>query len=251
MSAYAHYPSLRGKSVFITGGATGIGLAMVTHFSREGARVGFIDIDDSAALALQATLPAPASYRHCDVRDIADLQRAIAEFEAEVGHVDVLVNNAANDDRHKVEAVDLAYWDDRMAINLRPQFFAAQAVRPGMARAGGGSIINLGSIVVAMAAAECAAYVAAKGAIHALSRSLAREFGPDMIRVNCLIPGWVMTERQIRLWLDEAGERRIAERQCLPEKLVPDDIARMALFLAADDSRHCTSQSFVVDGGWT
>ncbi len=251
MSSYAHYPSLRGKSVFITGGATGIGAALVSHFAREGARVGFIDIDDTAASALAATLPASVHYRRCDVRDIAALKAAIAEFEAEAGHVDVLVNNAANDDRHRVEAVDPDYWDDRMAINLRPQFFAAQAVRPGMARAGGGSIINLGSIVVAMAAAECVAYVAAKGAVHGMTRALAREFGPDMIRVNCLIPGWVMTERQIRLWLDEAGEKRIAERQCLPEKLVPDDIARMALFLAADDSRHCTSQSFVVDGGWT
>ena len=224
---------------------------MVSEFAKQGAHVGFIDIDETAAAALAATLPGSVSYRRCDVRDIAALKAAIADFEAETGHVDVLINNAANDDRHRVDAVDTDYWDDRMAINLRPHFFAAQAVRPGMARAGGGSIINLGSIVVAMAAAECVAYVAAKGAIQAMTRALAREFGPDMIRVNCLIPGWVMTERQIRLWLDEAGERRIAERQCLPEKLVPDDIARMAMFLAADDSRHCTSQSFVVDGGWT
>ncbi|MBZ9939407.1 SDR family oxidoreductase [Mesorhizobium sp. BR1-1-16] len=251
MSSYAHYPSLRGKSVFITGGATGIGASLVSHFAGQGARVGFIDIDDTAANALMATLPDGAVYSHCDVRDVAALQFALAIFEAEVGHIDVLINNAANDDRHRVEDVDAAYWDDRMAINLRPHFFAAQAVRAGMARAGGGSIINLGSIVVAMSAAECVAYVAAKGAIHAMTRALAREFGPDMIRVNCVIPGWVMTERQIKLWLDDAGERRIAERQCLPEKLDPDDIARMALFLAADDSRHCTAQNFVVDGGWT
>jgi NAD(P)-dependent dehydrogenase (short-subunit alcohol dehydrogenase family) len=250
MSSYASYPSLTGKSVFITGGATGIGASMVMHFAGQGARVGFIDIDDLAAEALAGRLGPSVRYLRCDVRDIPALQAAIAAFEAETGHIDVLVNNAANDDRHKVDEVDTAYWDNRMAINLRPPFFAAQAVRKGMARAGGGSIINLGSVVVQMAAAELAAYVTAKAGVYGLTRALAREFGPDRIRVNCLVPGWVMTERQIELWLDEAGERRIAERQCLPDKLLPEDLARMALFLAADDSRHCTSQSFIVDGGW-
>ncbi|MCX5516444.1 3-oxoacyl-ACP reductase [Kaistia algarum] len=250
MTSYASYPSLTGKSVFITGGATGIGASMVTHFAGQGASVGFIDIDDAAAEALAGRLGPGVRYLRCDVRDIAALQAAIAAFEAERGHIDVLVNNAANDDRHKVDEVDTAYWDNRMAINLRPQFFAAQAVRKGMARAGGGSIINLGSVVVQMAAAELAAYVTAKAGVYGMTRALAREFGPDRIRVNCLVPGWVMTERQIELWLDEAGERRIAERQCIPDKLMPEDLARMALFLAADDSRHCTSQSFIVDGGW-
>ncbi len=251
MSSFATYPSLAAKSVFITGGATGIGASLTRHFAEQGSRVGFVDIDDAAAAALVADLPSTVHYHHCDIRDVDALRAAIASFEAEAGHVDILVNNAANDDRHKVEAVDPAYWDDRMAVNLRPQFFAAQAVRAGMARAGGGSIINLGSIVVSMAAADCVAYVAAKAGVYGMTRALAREFGPDRIRVNCLVPGWVMTERQVKLWLDEAGERRIAERQCIPDKMEPADIARMALFLAADDSRHCTAQSFVVDGGWT
>ena len=249
--AFATYPSLQGKAVFITGGASGIGASMVRHFAAQGARVGFIDVDDAAATALLLELGDTATYRHCDVRDIDALKAAIAAFEtACAGHVDVLVNNAANDDRHDVDTVDVEYWDNRMSINLRPQFFAAQAVRAGMARVGGGSIVNLGSIVVQMAAGDCVAYVTAKGAVHGMTRALARDVGGDRIRVHCLMPGWVMTERQIKLWLDEAGEKRIAERQCIPEKLVPEDIARMALFLAADDSRHCTAQSFIVDGGW-
>jgi NAD(P)-dependent dehydrogenase (short-subunit alcohol dehydrogenase family) len=249
MPPYARYPSLAGKSVFITGGATGIGACMVTHFAAQGSRVGFVDIDDDAALALVAATPGDLTYSHCDLRDIGALQSAIAEF-AGGGHIDVLVNNAGNDDRHDADAIDVAYWDERMNINLRPQFFAAQAVRKGMAAAGGGSIVNLGSIVVQMGATDAPAYVAAKGAVLALTRALAREFGGDRIRVNCLVPGWILTERQRRLWLDEAGRRRIRERQCLPEELVPEDVARMALFLAADDSRHCTGQSFIVDGGW-
>lgn len=249
MSSFAIYPSLRGKSVFITGGATGIGASLVSHFAAQGARVGFVDIDDDGASSLIASVGREVSFQHCDVRDIASLQSSIAAF-ASKGHIDVLVNNAANDDRHAVDDVEVAYWDGRMEINLRPHFFAAQAVRAGMARAGGGSIINLGSIVVQMSAADAPVYVAAKAAVYGLTRALAREFGGQRIRVNCLVPGWIMTERQTRLWLDETGERRISERQCLPDKLMPEDIARMALFLAADDSRHCTAQSFIVDGGW-
>ena len=253
MTGFARYPSLTGKTVFITGGASGIGESLVEHFSGQGALVKFIDIDVRSAEALVARLGPPSmrpQFERCDVRDIEGLQAAIRKFEAEHGGIDVLINNAASDDRHAVAAVDVAYWDERMSINLRHQFFAAQAVRPGMAKRGGGSIINLGSIVVQMGDPDSVAYVTAKGAIHAMTRSLARSFGGDRIRVNCLQPGWVMTRRQIDLWLDEAGERRIAERQCIPDKLVPSDIARMALFLAADDSRHCTSQNFIVDGGW-
>jgi NAD(P)-dependent dehydrogenase (short-subunit alcohol dehydrogenase family) len=250
MPPYAAYPSLSGKAVFITGGASGIGASLVEHFADQGSRVGFIDIDDTAAAALVDKLGGRATYQHCDISNISNLRASIAAFEGPGGHVDVLVNNAGNDDRHQVDEVDVEYWDNRMAINLRPQFFAAQAVRAGMARAGGGAIVNLGSIVVQMAAGDAPAYVTAKAAVHGLTRALARDFGKDRIRVNCVMPGWIMTERQKTLWLDEAGERRIAERQCLPDKLAPEDIARMALFLAADDSRHCTAQSFVVDGGW-
>jgi NAD(P)-dependent dehydrogenase (short-subunit alcohol dehydrogenase family) len=213
-----------------------------------------VDIDDRAARSLTDRLEGtgrPALvYEHCDVTDVEALQWAIRVFEDQHGGIDVLVNNAANDERHGLEGIDVRYWQNRVDVNLRHHLFAAQAVTNGMANRGGGSIINLGSIMVQMGAAGAVAYVAAKGAIHAMTRALARELGPQRIRVNCLVPGWIMTKRQMELYMDEAGERRIVERQCLPEKLVPADVARMALFLAADDSVHCTSQSFVVDGGW-
>lgn len=250
---FAIYPSLAGKAVFISGGASGIGQSMVEHFSQQGAAVKFIDIDDDAGTTLAANLasaPIAPVFKRCDVRDIESLRAAILGFSAIHRGIDVLINNAASDDRHKVDDVDEAYWRGRMAVNLDHQFFAAQAVRPGMAAKGGGSIINLGSIVVQMGSVETVAYVAAKAAIHGMTRALAREFGAEHIRVNSIVPGWVMTERQISLWLTEDGEKRIFEKQCLPEKMVPEDIARMALFLAADDSRHCTSQDFIVDGGW-
>jgi NAD(P)-dependent dehydrogenase (short-subunit alcohol dehydrogenase family) len=251
---FATYPSLVGKTVFITGGATGIGESFVEHFTVQGALVGFIDIDTDAgtrlATRLGTAVAAGPRFEHCDVTDISRLQNAIQDFAADVGGIDILVNNAASDDRHSVDSVDVAYWQNRMDVNLRHQFFGAQAVRESMAKRGGGSIINLGSIMVQMGAAGSIAYVTAKGAIQAMTRALAREFGRERIRVNCLIPGWIMTQRQIDLYLDKAGERMLLERQCLPDKLVPADVARMALFLAADDSQHCTSQSFGVDGGW-
>ncbi|MFO0991447.1 MAG: SDR family oxidoreductase [Hyphomicrobiales bacterium] len=250
----AIYPSLKGRSVFITGGGSGIGESLVEHFSRQGAKVCFVDIaaDVSAALVqrLGAEGSEPPHYIPCDLRDIDALRRAIAEAGARHGPVRVLVNNAGNDDRHTTESVSVAYWDDRMQVNLRHQFFAAQAVRPQMRDAGGGSIINFGSITWLVGDPDCPAYVTAKAAIGGLTRALARELGPEKIRVNCVLPGWVMTERQVKLWLNEAGERQIAERQCLSDKLYAPDIARMVLFLAADDSRMCTSQNYIVDGGW-
>lgn len=250
MLNYASYPSLQKKSVFITGGATGIGASLVTHFAAQGANVRFIDIDDASAAALVEKVDGEVSYAHCDIRDIPALQAAIADFEATAGHVDVLVNNAANDTRHEADKVDVAYWEDRMQVNLRPAFFAAQAVRAGMARAGGGSIVNFGSIVVQMAARNLVGYVTAKAGIYGMTRALARDFGKDRIRVNCLVPGWILTERQVELYWNDESARRIAENQCLPDPLDPGDIARMVLFLAADDSRHCTAQTFMVDGGW-
>jgi len=251
---FASYPSLVGKTAFITGGATGIGESFVEHFAAQGAVVKFVDIDDEAGETLAAKLAAGSAsqprFQHCDVINVAALQESIRTFEAEVGGIDVLVNNAASDDRHPADSVDLAYWQNRIEVNLRHHFFAAQTVRKSMASRGGGSIINLGSIMVQMGAAGAIAYVTAKSAIHGMTRAMAREFGPDRIRVNCLVPGWIMTRKQIQHYLDAAGERTILERQCLPDKLIPADVARMALFLAADDSRHCTSQSFIVDGGW-
>lgn len=250
----AIYPSLKGRSVFITGGGSGIGESLVEHFCRQGAKVCFVDIAADASAALVKRLAgegvAAPHYIACDLRDIEALRQAIAEAGARHGPVRVLVNNAGNDDRHTTESVSVAYWDDRMQVNLRHQFFAAQAVRPQMRDAGGGSIINFGSITWLVGDPDCPAYVTAKAAIGGLTRALAREFGPERIRVNCVLPGWVMTDRQVKLWLNEAGERQIAERQCLSDKLYAPDIARMVLFLAADDSRMCTSQNYIVDGGW-
>jgi NAD(P)-dependent dehydrogenase (short-subunit alcohol dehydrogenase family) len=251
---HASYPSLDGRVVLVTGGGSGIGASLVTHFCAQGAVVTFLDIAEAPSRALVATIKESGNrepdFIACDVRDVAALQAAIADTQARHGAIRVLLNNAGNDDRHRTEDVSVAYWDNRMAVNLRHQFFAAQAVRPQMRDAGGGSIINLGSITWMVGDPDCPAYVTAKAAIGGMTRALAREFGPEHIRVNCLMPGWVMTERQMRLWLTPEGERQIAERQCLPDRLLASDIARMALFLAADDSRMCTSQNFIVDGGW-
>ena len=250
----AIYPSLKGKTVFITGGATGIGAAHVAHFAAQGAKVAFVDIQEAPARILVAGIAALGQpeplFLPCDLRDIAALQGAIRDAADQFGPINVLVNNAAHDQRHAWQTVTVDYWEDRMQVNLRHQFFAAQAVRPLMRDAGGGSIINLGSITWLVGDADCPAYVTAKAAVGGLTRALAREFGPEKIRVNCVLPGWVMTERQMKLWLNEAGERQINERQCLNERLYPADIARMVLFLASNDSRMCTSQNYIVDGGW-
>jgi D-xylose 1-dehydrogenase len=250
----ARYPSLAGRSVFITGGGSGIGESLVEHFCRQGSRVSFVDINTEASQALVGRLADQGLERPqfipCDLRDIDALRQAVKQAAERHGPVRVLVNNAGNDDRHTTESVTVEYWDDRMQVNLRHQFFAAQAVRPQMRDAGGGSIINFGSITWLVGDPDCPAYVTAKAAIGGLTRALAREFGPEKIRVNCVLPGWVMTERQVKLWLNDAGEQQIKDRQCLAEKLYPPDIARMVLFLAADDSRMCTSQNYIVDGGW-
>lgn len=248
----AIYPSLKSKSVFITGGATGIGAGLVTHFARQGARVGFIDIQEDAANALCESLDTDVTFLQCDILDISALRESIGIFQDRCGtHIDVLLNNAGRDSRHKLEDMEPDGWDELINLNLRHQFFAAQAVVPGMKQAGGGSIINIGSTVVAMAAGNMAAYVSAKAGIQGLTRALARDVGTHRIRANCILPGWIMTPRQVDLWVDESSDSKIAENQCLPDKLTPDDVAAMALFLAADDSRNCTAQSFVVDGGWT
>lgn len=250
----AIYPSLKGRSIFITGGGSGIGESLVEHFCKQGARVCFADISEASSRSLVERLKAEGialpHYVPCDLRDIEALRMAVAEARERHGPVTVLVNNAGNDDRHRTEDVSVAYWDDRMQVNLRHQFFAAQAVRPYMQDAGGGSIINFGSITWLVGDPDYPAYVTAKAAVGGLTRALARELGPEKIRVNCVLPGWVMTERQVKLWLNEAGERQIDDRQCLKDRLYPSDIARMVLFLAADDSRMCTSQNFIVDGGW-
>ncbi|HUA78257.1 MAG TPA: SDR family oxidoreductase [Acetobacteraceae bacterium] len=250
----ARYPSLKGRHVVITGGASGIGESIVEHFAAEEAEVSFLDIQREAGQALADRIAAAGAPRPdflaCDLTDLDALRAAIGAAMARHGAPAALVNNAANDDRHRIEAVTAEYWQNRMDTNLRHQFFAAQAVRPAMRDAGGGSIICFGSISWMAGEAGYIAYVTAKAAIGGLTKGLARELGPERIRVNCVVPGWVMTKRQVALWLDEAGERQIAERQCLPDKLMPADLARMVLWLAAADSRMCTAQNFIVDAGW-
>ena len=254
MSQYATYPSLEGRSVFITGGGSGIGASLVRHFAAQKSRVAFVDIAVAPSERLVADVTAAGDpeplFIECDLRDIAALRQAVRQAADAHGPITVLVNNAAHDERHKVEDTTVEYWDDRMAVNLRHQFFAAQAVHPMMRAAGGGSIINFGSVSWMIGQGGMPGYTTAKSAIMGLTRALARDLGPDNIRVNSIAPGWIMTERQVALWLTPAGEAELMQRQCLKRKLVPDDMARIALFLAADDSSAMTNQTYVCDGGW-
>lgn len=249
----AIYPSLRGRVVLVTGGASGIGAAHVEDFCRQGAKVAFFDIADAAADALVQRIGASGSpaplFRRVDLVNIGALQQAIGEVGERLGPISVLVNNAANDDRHRIEDVTVEYWDERQRVNLRHQFFAAQAVWPMMRVAGGGSIVNFGSVSWHSKTGGMPAYTTAKAGVEGLTRSLARDFGPDRIRVNCVIPGWIMTERQMRLWLTPEAEKSLIEGQCLKEKLVPQDVTNLVLWLAADDSRMCSAQNFIIDGG--
>ncbi|OUM04312.1 SDR family NAD(P)-dependent oxidoreductase [Variovorax sp. JS1663] len=254
--AFSTYPSLHGKAVFVTGGGSGIGAAIVAAFAEQGARVAFIDIaqEASAALAKQIAEAGHAApwWRACDVRDVAALQAAITDAGRELGgDFHVLVNNVASDDRHTLESVTPAYYDERIAINERPALFAIQSVVPGMKRQGGGSIVNLGSTGWQGKGEGYPCYAIAKSSVNGLTRGLAKTLGRDRIRINTVSPGWVMTERQIRLWLDEEGEKALDRNQCLPDRLQPHDIARMVLFLASDDAAMCTAQEFTVDAGWT
>jgi NAD(P)-dependent dehydrogenase (short-subunit alcohol dehydrogenase family) len=251
---YARYPSLRDRPVFISGGATGLGAEFVAQFSAQGARVAFVDIDDEQARRLCDEVEAQGSlrplYLTADVRDVEAMVEAITAAAGELGPFATLVNNAANDQRRQAGEIDQAFWDDKIAVNLRHHFFAIQAVMEGMKTLGGGSIVNLGSVSVHIPLTELPAYVAAKAGIEGLTRTLARELGPHRIRVNCVIPGWVMTERQLRDWVTPEAERQIEAAQSLPDRLMPADIARIVLWLAADDSEMCTGQKWVVDAGW-
>jgi D-xylose 1-dehydrogenase len=252
---YATYPSLRDRVVLVTGGGSGIGAAIVEHFAVQGSRVAFLDIDRGASERLCETIAAGGRARpvfvHCDLRDIPALRAAVEEVRRQLGPIQVLINNAAHDERHALDTVTPEYWDDRLAVNLRHQFFAAQAVYPDMTAAGGGAIVNLGSTSWMVGQGGMPGYTAAKSAVVGLTRGLARDLGPHGIRVTCVVPGWLMTERQIKLWLTPESEAELLRRQCLKRKLVPADIARAVLFFAADDSAACTAQSYVVDGGWT
>jgi len=248
---FARYPSLQGRRVLVTGGATGIGASLVEHFVAQGARVGFIDIAEAAGRALAARLEGAAFFAHADLSDVTALQAAIAGLREQLGGpITVLLNNAANDQRHSIESVSSGSWDAGMAVNLKQQFFAAQALLPDLRAAGGGSIVNFGSISWMLKQGGMPAYTTAKAAVQGLTRSLARDLGAHGIRVNTLVPGWVMTDKQLQLWVDDAARAEIARGQCINQPLLAEHIARMALFLAADDSAMCTAQDFVVDGGW-
>ena len=254
MKQLAKYGSLQGKRVFITGGGSGIGESLVAEFAAQGALVAFVDIAVEASEALcrrlaEAGLTAPL-FRHCDITDIASLQAVMAELAQKLGDFDILVNNAANDQRHQAQDVTLEYWNERIAINQRPMFFTCQAVFEGMKRKGGGSIINVSSISWHMKSGGYPVYATTKAAVVGLTRGLARDYGAHNIRVNTVTPGWVMTQRQIDLWVDDAAEVEIKKSQCLPSKLMPQDIAAMVLFLASDDGAMCSSQEFIVDAGW-
>jgi D-xylose 1-dehydrogenase len=253
MPSFATYPSLIDRSVLITGGASGIGAAFVEHFAHQGARVAFLDIDDASAVQLCASLSdarhAP-TYLHCDITQLNALQAAIASAREQIGPIAVLINNAANDARHSLADVDAQTFERNVAVNLRHQVFATQAVIPDMHQLGGGSIICLGSTGWMMKNGDYPLYAMAKAAVHGFVNGMARKLGQQHIRINSLVPGWVITEKQARLWLDDAGKADIARAQCMPGFLMAEDLARAALFLAADDSRMCTGQDFIVDGGW-
>lgn len=249
----ARYPSLGGKRVLVTGGASGIGAGLVEAFVGQGARVLFCDIADDAANAVVARLTPGAAhaplYRRCDLTDVDAVRALVAEADTVLGGLDILINNAGNDDRHSLAEVTPAYWDDRMAVNLRHLFFAAQAAVPAMRRAGGGVILNFGSISWHLGLKEMPLYQTAKAAIEGMTRALARDLGRDGIRVVSIIPGNVQTPRQDR-WYTPEGEADIVAAQCLDGRIQPADVAALVLFLASDDARMCTGHPYVIDAGW-
>jgi NAD(P)-dependent dehydrogenase (short-subunit alcohol dehydrogenase family) len=250
----ATYSDLEGKVVLVTGGGSGIGEAIVREFVRQKSRVAFIDIAVEPSKALVESLAKTGTsvhFEHCDLTDIPALRRSVAAIKAKLGPVQVLINNAAHDERHATETVTEEMWDGRFAVNLKHQFFAAQAVLPDMKAAGSGSIVNLGSVSWMIGQGNMAGYTAAKSAVLGLTRSLARDYGQYNIRVNAVAPGWIMTQRQLDKWLTPESEKQLMERQCLKRKLMPPEIAKFIVFLASEEASACTNQHYVVDGGWT
>ncbi|MBV9565268.1 MAG: SDR family oxidoreductase [Bradyrhizobium sp.] len=249
----AIYPDLAGKVVLVTGGASGIGAAITRHFARQKSTVVFFDIKTEEGTRLARELSGEGLSAHfytVDLTDIAALRRGIAEARKAHGPFNILVNNAAHDERHPTETVEPAYWDERIAVNLKHQFFAVQAVLPDMKQAKAGVIINFGSTTWLAGQGGMAAYSASKAGVLGLTRSLARDYGPYNIRVNAIAPGWIMTERQLEKWLTPEGEAELMNRQCLKRKLMPDELARFTVFLASEEASACTAQQYVVDGGW-
>lgn len=245
----ANYGSLKEKAVLVTGGATGVGECIARSFHAQGSKVAVLDFNDAAGRALCEELRERVYFAHCDVRDIESLRSSVRRASDAIGPIGVLVNNAARDDRHRIEEVTPDYWRERFATNLDHQFFATQAVLPDMEKLGSGSIINLGSTSYLASEDSFAAYKTAKSAVVGLTKALARELGGRDIRVNCVVPGWIMTERQIELWLTPERQEKVLARQCIKRKLVPQDVANLVLFLGADDSSAISSQCYFVDGG--
>ena len=246
----AIYPDLNGATVIVTGGAGGIGEAITRAFVAQGARVGVLDLDVARGEALAQALAPAVEFVRCDVTDTPGLKAAIEQVRARFGPIGILINNAAHDERHATLEVTEEYWDGRMAVNLKHQFFASQAVLPDMMGLKKGAIINLGSCSWIIGQGGMPAYTASKSAVLGLTRSLARDFGEHGVRVNAVAPGWIMTERQLELWVTPETEKEIYANQCIKRPLVPDDIARVVVFLSSEDASAITNQHYVVDGGW-
>ena len=251
MSNEAIYPSLNNKVVLVTGGGSGIGESITRSFIKQGAKVAFLDFNEKDSIKLIKDLNTDnLHFEFCDLRDIEQLKNSIKKISSKFGPIQILVNNAARDDRHSLESVTSEYFDERIATNLKHQLFASQAVVSDMEKNGGGAIINMGSTSWMIGQGGMPCYTTAKSAIQGLTRGLARDLGPKNIRVNCVVPGWIMTERQVDMWLTPESEKELMDRQCIKRKLFPKDIARFVLFMASDEASACSNQSFVVDGGW-
>ncbi len=250
----AVYPSLKDRIVFVTGGGGGIGEHIVRNFCQQGSNVFFADIDTDSSKILVSDIRregfAPPKFLECDLKDVEKLQFLIKDVINKNGPIKTLINNAAHDERHSIDDVTSEYFDDRIAVNLKHQFFAIKAVHGAMGESGGGTIVNMGSVSWMIGQGGMPIYLSCKSAITGLTRSMARDLGPKNIRVNSVLPGWIMTKRQIEMWLTSEGEKELMSRQCLKRKLQPDEIAKVVLFFSADDSGICTNQNFVADGGW-
>ena len=251
MSNEAVYPSLNNKVVVVTGGGSGIGESITRSFIKQGAKVAFLDFNEKDSMKLINELNTDnLHFEFCDLRDIEQLKNSIKKISSKFGPIQILVNNAARDDRHSLQSVTSEYFDERIATNLKHQLFASQAVVSDMEKNGGGAIINMGSTSWMIGQGGMPCYTTAKSAIQGLTRGLARDLGPKNIRVNCVVPGWIMTERQVDMWLTPESEKELMDRQCIKRKLFPKDIAKFVIFMASDEASACSNQSFVVDGGW-
>ena len=251
MSNEAVYPSLNNKVVLVTGGGSGIGESITRSFIKQGAKVAFLDFNEKDSIKLIKDLNTDnLHFEFCDLRDIEQLKNSIKKISSKFGPIQILVNNAARDDRHSLQSVTSEYFDERIATNLKHQLFASQAVVSDMEKNGGGAIINMGSTSWMIGQGGMPCYTTAKSAIQGLTRGLARDLGPKNIRVNCVVPGWIMTKRQVDMWLTPESEKELMDRQCIKRKLLPEDIARFVLFMASDEASACSNQSFIVDGGW-